>query len=303
MKGGISIPNPNPKHNSIHKNRKKESTFQINKPDSHNNVPPIQSKITPNMEPNMEIAQFLNFPRDNEDYAKNNLRSKNQKAHIDIYDLLDRLSELGLDGIFTEKDMDKFTSSDLFEKLNYSGISISLDQLKEHIIQVNSVHELCNKWNDPHEKLIKISDITFVYFAIKVLWQRLCPEKLSLEQIDEEIGHGYELNDNDSDEEKVLELWWPLWEELKAEIPENIQNLATLENWFEWDNSLSRWFEILSLYLKSVRGSNQRLEFCDYIIKKFSKSTKKDLFEFKLGKAESLILLGDLKEGKKYSRL
>ena len=116
------------------------------------------------------------------------------------------------------------------------------------------------------------ADQDFFGLAACELWRRLCPERPSLEMIDDWVCEGYQW----VAEKKVSEAlnsWWKVWETIRARLSPDMKNLSGAgESLFpRMSQCLSNWsvdfrLEAVNSSLHDMRAGEIGIRFCEELI-------------------------------------
>ncbi len=171
---------------------------------------------------------------------------------------------------WTEDAVRVMSNAEIFSHLRALGIESSEESFWAMAVSGDSSERLFEetwgtRWNEATD-----DDALFAWLAMDVLWERLVPDRVRIEDVDRRIGAGYELLEQER-RAAALETWWEAWEKLKVWLGDkpvrtfdHIDDLARdgltdfFINWiWDCDEALSNAMEGDSTW------ANRRLELFD----------------------------------------
>ncbi len=202
-----------------------------------------------------------------------------------------------------EDDLEALETNEIVERLKKWGIPFEEKKFLKETQQFYSVSDLCNKWIELPRVNVKGRDEDFVWWAIYVLWKRLAPETINLEQLDDMMQEGYDLIEENRYMEGC-ELWFQVWEHLKKKFRPEMKSIEDAEKTFEGSQSLYNWCGDFSeeLYMAGKEDRaffEKRLVFCREFIELFPETEDYYLACFKRDVADTYFLLDMDEEGEK----
>jgi len=206
---------------------------------------------------------------------------------------------------WSQKEIAEIPTDKIIEKLQMCGITFSQDEFLNDVQNHYGSMEIAKKWLNQFTITASGFDSDFPWMAAEVLWQRLAPNKISTEQLDDMMQEGYTLIDA-MDEVGGCTLWLKVWEELKPRFPKDMLSIRDVDDAgtvFHGSQNLFNWCQDLEQELGNAALDDQaflehRIRYCSEFIKLFPKT--EDIVQH-MGKAiaESLFLSGKVEEGER----
>ena len=204
---------------------------------------------------------------------------------------------------WSEDSVQAMPTEDIFSQLRALGIESSVESFRALAASYDSSERLFEgTWGTLWEE--DTDDALFAWIAMDVLWERILPDRVRIEDVDRRVVEGYGLKER-NESEAALEKWWEAWEKTKAWLADkpartfdDIQELAGdgltdyFLNW-TWDFNIA-----LSNAMKGNRvWAERRLEIFDDLGSRLVDENRSNTVNFALACAESLFALRRKKEG------
>ncbi len=195
------------------------------------------------------------------------------------------------------------TTDGIIDKL--ASVNIPFDQthflgdVRNHF----SAEALAETWLRRHKCTATGFDEDFVWMAAIVLWERLAPDIVNMEIIDNEMQRGYELLEGDETYE-ACDLWLHVWELIKQKLTPKITTIDAFDEIFSGTQSLSSWCddletELWNAGLKNPEYLRRRIRYCQEFYTQFRDEDRLTLGNFHLAEAESYWNLGEIETAEK----
>jgi hypothetical protein len=120
----------------------------------------------------------------------------------------------------------EISTKQIIRKLEDFGVEFTEKQFLKEVKQFYSAEDLAKHW----EKIFHINaagfDVDFIWMAAIVLWERLAPQVINSEMIDDLMQEGYDLLDS----RKVVEAcekWLEVWEHLKPRFTPEMKSVRS----------------------------------------------------------------------------
>jgi hypothetical protein len=220
-----------------------------------------------------------------------------------LYDLLsdrgfqERLRKRLEEGWTYEK-IRPMSTDEIFRQLNRLGIGVTPAAYREAAQRYESAQDLAEEWYARYTLHPKGRyDEDFVWMAAIILWPRLVPDRISFEQINDEMQRGYGL---------VMEgrlaggcdAWRQTWEWLKEKVTPERNTLAALDDAFRGTQSVFNWCQDLEEELWNAGLDDPaylqfRIQYCREFLETFRDIEWGMRGNFLRAEAEALWRLGD----------
>lgn len=196
-----------------------------------------------------------------------------------------------------------FTTEQIIQKLCEFGVAFESENFLRDVTRFYSASDLSDYWHVTHRITARGFDEDFIWMAAIVLWERLAPELMNSERLDDMMQAGYELLEAHQ-EAKACRLWLQVWEHLKARFRPELKDIDEAEQVFSGLQSLSNWCYDLEMELGNAGRDDRsfyakRIQFCQEFYTLFPATDANTLLNMKRAEAESLFALGQVEEGEK----
>jgi hypothetical protein len=207
---------------------------------------------------------------------------KNVNQSIDNY----------IDEFLNFEDVDKYSTEEIFSKLEEFGVKIDEVIFVEYFKKYYSAEDISEKWFEDFEVTAKDLDEDFLWFSAWVLAKRFS-EKYSLicdEHLGDLIEEGFEFYENKK-YMKAYKVWIRSYEFVKMRIiNEKIDSIEEFEEIFKINFSIKIFFDCFTNTLIQLGNKNEkyyqiRMEIIDEILKLLNKSSLNYIKDFKLKRA------------------
>ena len=206
-------------------------------------------------------------------------------------------------GMWTSEKLEAMSTDAIIAKLTIMGVKFEeqlfRQQVRDYIcaIQLAEDHYYTQNWHAPGQ------DEDFIWLAITELWQRLIPERLNVEMIDDLIMDGYDDIRNGFDED-AFDKWEKAWNMLKRMIPTTIRSVEKADQFAgkQLEQSLSNWCQdFADLKIDGLEDSvyEKRISFCQDFLTVFPDSDESVIQSILAGEAECYAFTGIIKAADK----
>ncbi len=207
------------------------------------------------------------------------------------------------------EEVETFQTEEIFQKLRGFGVQIDKDRFREDVNNFYSATELADSWHEKFTIIANGFDEDFIWMASIVLWNRLTPDVISSEKLDDMMQEGYDLDrgGGNGETKKACELWLEVWDHLKKRFTEDMKSIDDAEKVFSGMQCLSNWCQDLDelLYNAAFQDPSyhrKRIEYCREFCSLFPESDEILLVNMKRAAAESYFEIGNSEEGEKAFR-
>ena len=254
--------------------------------------------VTDEKEMNKFIGTYNLFQSGlNEDANNMEIRDMGLATEEDIEEFLGAL--------WDEDKIKKMSTSELIKKFKSLNVTFNEQTFKEQTKDYISAVELAEaqyytqacRFNDENED--------FIWLAIIVLWERLCPEQSNIEMMEDAIKDGFR-NIGKNKNKEALKKWSRAWKMLKELVPQNIMSIEEAEEFFSGKMSqlIIPWCEnhegeLLHMGMKKDTYFKKRKEFCHDFIDRFPESHEDLIVNMRCAEAESYFVLRDPETAKR----
>jgi len=139
--------------------------------------------------------------------------------------------------------------------------------------------------------------------AAVVLWERLTPDIVNMEMIDDEMQRGYDLLE-EGETCKACDLWLHVWDRIKQKLTPKMTTVEKFDEIFPGTQSLFNWCsdfeqELWNAGLRNPEYLRKRIRYCQEFYTQFPDEDELTLGNFYHAEAESYVHLGDIETAEK----
>jgi tetratricopeptide (TPR) repeat protein len=204
-----------------------------------------------------------------------------------------------ISGMWTRKKLKVMSTSAIIEKLESMGVDFKEERFKEQAQNYVSAIQLAEDHYYTQNFHAGGSDEDFIWLAIIELWDRITPEKFSVEKIDDLMQEGYKDIEKRS-YKSGMEKWEKTWVMIKSLVPANLHSVEEADEFFsELTQFISNWcqdFE-MELHNAGLEDSSffaKRIKYCRDFCRIFPLSDELILQNMLIAEAESYAAIGDI---------
>jgi tetratricopeptide (TPR) repeat protein len=196
-----------------------------------------------------------------------------------------------------------FQTPEIIAQLHQFGVPFDNTQFCQETEQYYSASKLAEQWYRRYPLQAQGFDLDFIWMACRILWDRLVPQKMCTEQLDDMIEQGFHALDTKG-EEAACALWKNVWKQIKSladRLPHLSQKQET-ERFFTDSQYLYPWCEEYEMALWNGGLDNstlceERICFCQEFCQYFPYADRVVIQNMKRAEAESYYRLGRVDEG------
>lgn len=199
------------------------------------------------------------------------------------------------------EEVEALPTKEIIRKLRSFGVDFNRKQFLEDMRRFYSACELADHRKTIYTITLGWFDENFVWMAAIVLWQRLAPDVINSEQLDEMMQRGYDLKEEGKAKE-CCNLWLEVWEHLKKRFSPDMIAIEDTRSVFSGMQSLYNWCQDLEMELSNAGVEDasfyeRRIEYCRDFYRMFPDTDGLVIENMRRGEAESYFFLGDKEKG------
>lgn len=133
------------------------------------------------------------------------------------------------------------STDEIESRLSLTGVFDDRAQFAEQTKSRRSASDIADEWGR-HLIGLKAAELDFLRLAACELWRRFCPDRPSVEMIDDWLCEGYAFA-AEAKPAEALAAWWKVWESLRSRLTAEMTNLeeAGERLFFGMSQCLSNW--------------------------------------------------------------
>jgi tetratricopeptide (TPR) repeat protein len=189
----------------------------------------------------------------------------------------------------------------IIRKLRSFGIVTDEKRFRREVQNFRSAEQLDEHWEQVHTITAKGFDLDFTWMAAIILWERLVPDVMSSEQLDDMMQKGYALLRAGKTAEACT-IWLQVWEHLKKRFTPDIHSIDDAESVFSGTQFLSNWcqdlaMELANAGLKDISFCEKLIQYCREFYTLLPETDSLIIHNMKGAEAESYFALGMRERG------
>ena len=198
-------------------------------------------------------------------------------------------------------EVEALATKEIIRKLRSFGVDFNRKQFLEDVRRFYSAYELAYHWMGIYPVTAVGFDENFLGMAAIVLWQRLAPDVITSEQLDDMMQSGYDLKEEGKAKE-CCNLWLEVWEHLKKRFSPDMRAIEDTRSVFGGMQSLYNWCQDLEMELSNAGVEDasfyeRRIEYCRDFYRMFPDTDSLVIENMMRGEAESYFFIGDKEKG------
>ena len=199
---------------------------------------------------------------------------------------------------FTMERVESLTTEEIIKELRDYGIEFKRVQFLLDVRRFYSVEELVKNWETSYSIDLECIESDFLFLAATILWERLAPDIINSEKINEMMERGYEFVDNQEDD-KASKVWLEAWEYLRERFKPEIKDIKDADVIYSFFEYIMDWSQDLMMALWNASLLQELIKICRELLEYFPESS--DLFIHNVLRyiAEALFALDLVEEGEK----
>lgn len=192
--------------------------------------------------------------------------------------------------------VESLSNEEIIVRLREDGVNFDEKRFLEDVNQLYSVNALVLQWEEEHEITAQGYELDFIWMAACVLWNRLAPDVVNSEQIDEYINEGYQHLYKKHDY-RASKTWLKAWSLLKKRFFNDIDDIYLLEERFNGCERVQNWVFDFFMVLWNANLFEESIEICQELADRFPKSSGSFLHNILRYEADAYFELDRFDEG------
>jgi hypothetical protein len=155
---------------------------------------------------------------------------------------------------WSPKKLKALSTEDIIKRLHANGIAISEEEYRRQSVGFLSAWDIGEQWLAKSKRRRSSDDTDFINLAACELWRRFCPEKVSLEMVDDWMQEGYSLQ---RDSERACEIWDNVWQYFKTRFTPKMRRTDDVDQIFGGLQCFSNWVQDFETELLNAARRNK----------------------------------------------
>jgi hypothetical protein len=190
----------------------------------------------------------------------------------------------------------RMSNKKIIRRLKRFGVDFSIDMFREDAPKFYSAEYLAEHWWGIYEITAQGFDEDFIWMAAIVLWERLLPDIVNFENIDDEMQIGYDLLERNRTAE-ACKIWLEVWDKVKKRIGTDFKSVEKADEVFLGMQALFNWCQDLEMELGNAGSEDisfyeERIQYCREFYTLFPETSDLVIHNMKRAEAGSYFALG-----------
>lgn len=136
----------------------------------------------------------------------------------------------------------RLPTEEIVSRLNDFGISASKDAFLALVEGRTEAWSIGNQWVEGVKTKPARDDEDFICLSACELWKRYCPDKPSLEMLDDWVAEGYVFTDAHQDD-KATDIWSRVWDVVRQRFHRDMTTFEAADPVFKCTQCLGNWLQ------------------------------------------------------------
>lgn len=194
-------------------------------------------------------------------------------------------------------------TEELLMRLRQLGIDPSQDAYLKLAKERFSACELSELWRAKLTKHLSRHEKDFIAMAACELWKRYCPDRPSIEMLDDWMQEGYDLMMN-GQQAQACERWSAVWEVIRSRLRPDMRTCDNARVVFDGTQVLFNWVQDFALELHNAAVDDARyaeigIRLCEDVLSQFLDEGELFRLNFRADLGEFYYLAGRAEEGER----
>jgi hypothetical protein len=203
----------------------------------------------------------------------------------------------------TPGEVAKLSTEAIVAHLGELGVDASREAYLSHTEGQTSAWAIAQKWRRTIDKALSRYDEDFVGLGACELWKRYCPERPSVEMLDDWMQEGYELMAQ-GEYTRACDRWHEVWEHIRPRLHPEMRTAHATASAFNGSQYLFNWIQDYVLELHNVavderRYAEQGRELCQAVLAQFPDESELFRINFRADLGEFHYMLGEDEQGER----
>jgi hypothetical protein len=165
-------------------------------------------------------------------------------------------------------------TGEIVGRLAELGANGSREPFLELAAERTSAWTVSDEWLAGIDKPLSRHEQDFVGIAACELWKRFCPERPSLEMLDDWMQDGYDLSETGQGPE-ACDRWWSVWEVIHSRLTPEMRTCYSASPVFDGTQSIQNWVQDFQMELYNaarveVRYARMGARLCEQVLARFT---------------------------------
>lgn len=221
----------------------------------------------------------------------------------DLFAQMQRLEPAKASRFWTPRKVAALSTEDILAQLRALAVDASRDAYLALAVGQTSAWAISDHWRAAITRRLSRRADDFLGLAACELWKRYCPERPSIEMLDDQMQEGYRLA-REGQEARVCEIWWDVWQTIRSRLRPEMSTTRQAAAVFDGSQCLFNWVQDFALELHNAALAERRyvgigVQLCKDVLTHFPGEDDLFLTNFRASLGEFHFLGGEPAEGER----
>lgn len=221
----------------------------------------------------------------------------------DLFAQMQRLEPEKASGFWTTRKLAALSTGEILARLRTLGVDTSRDDYLALAAGQTSAWAISNEWRAAVARRLPRHDDDFLGLAACELWQRYCPERPSIEMLDDQMQEGYQLI-QERQWARACDIWWEVWQTIRSRLRPEMTTIGDAEVVFSGTQLLCNWVSAFANELHNTALTERRyaelgMQFCQDMLAHFPGESELFLINFRADLGKFHFLAGEPAEAER----
>jgi hypothetical protein len=202
---------------------------------------------------------------------------------------------------WTPRKVAMLSTEDILARLRALGVDASSESYLGLAEGQTSAWTISDRWRADITKALTRHAQDFLGLAACELWKRYCPERPSIEMLDDRMQEGYRLA-SEGQCTKACESWWEVWQTIRSRLRPEMDTTRGAAAVFDGTQCLFNWvqdfeLELLNAALEERRYAKIGIQLCKEVLAYFPGEDELFRTNFRANLGEFYFRAGENAEG------
>ena len=204
---------------------------------------------------------------------------------------------------WTPRKVAALTTEGIVAQLRTLAVDASRDAYLALAEGRTSAWAISEQWLDAIARPLSPHADDFLGLAACELWKRYCPERPSIEMLDDRMQEGYQLA-SERQGASACDSWWEVWQTIRSRLRPEMNTARRAAVVFDGTQSLFNWVQDFALELHNAAVQERRyarigVQLCEEVLAHFPGEDELFLINFRADLGEFHFLAGEHTEGER----
>jgi hypothetical protein len=221
----------------------------------------------------------------------------------ELFARMQRLAPEKARGFWTPRQVAALGTEDILAQLRPLAVDASRDAYLALAAGQTSAWAISEHWRAAIAGRLSRHADDFLGLAACELWKRYCPERPSLEMLDDRMQEGYRLA-REGQGARACEIWWDVWRTIRSRLRPEMSTTRQAAVVFDGSQGLFNWMPDFALELHNAALAERRyagigVQLCEEVLAHFPGEDDRFLENFRADLGEFHFLAGAPAEGER----